>query len=317
MVYYRPLLPCHVDSTGGCYFLMSIHEQYYTRRFTRRYPGLFIILLDQSGSMAEEVDGRGCSKADFATTAINSLIYEMVQAAKFDVSTGKRRKYAYLSIFGYNDTVYPLLAPEPMDIPFLGDHQRGTVPIVRDVLDSHTGSYRQVSENRAFWIEPRTQGKTQMAEAFACARDVARGWLAEQPEQGQAPRQECFPPIIINITDAQDNGNSDPVSITHEIRREGTQQGSILIFNCHFTTHMGQSQIFPSNVHEVAHLDPPFAAQMFEMSSIIPEPLRKKASAEFGLGAEVPYGARSFVYNADTNVLIKFLHWGTIGAAIE
>lgn len=296
---------------------MSIQEQYYTRRFTRRHPGLFIILLDQSGSMAEEVEGRGCSKADFATTAINSLIYEMVQAAKFDVSTGKRRKYAYLSIFGYNDTVYPLLSPEPMDIPFLGEHHRGTVPIVRDVLDSHTGSYRQVTENRAFWIEPRTQGKTQMAEAFACARDVARQWLAEPPEQSQAPREECFPPIIVNITDAQDNGNGNLLAITHEIRREGSQQGNTLIFNCHFTTQMGQSQIFPANVSEVVHLDPPFAAQMFEMSSVIPEPLRKKASAEFGLGREVPPGARSFVYNADTNVLVKFLHWGTIGAAIE
>lgn len=294
-----------------------LQEQYYTRRFTRRYPGLFIIMLDQSGSMAEEVDGRGCSKADFATTAINSLIYEMVQSAKFDVSTGKRRKYAYLSIFGYNDTVYPLLSPEPMDIPFLGDHQRGTVPIVRDVFDSHTGAYRQVTENRAFWIEPRMQGKTQMAEAFARARDVARRWLGQTPEAGQAARYECFPPIIINITDAQNNGSGDPVAIAEEIKREGTQQGNILIFNCHFTTQMGHSVIFPSDINEVAHHDPPFASQMFEISSIIPEPLRRKASAEFGLGHDIPPGARSFVYNADTNILVKFLHWGTIGAAIE
>src|SRR5690348_14280289 len=44
------------DSVGGCYF-MSTQEQYYTRRFTRRHPGLFIILLDQSGSMSENVEG--------------------------------------------------------------------------------------------------------------------------------------------------------------------------------------------------------------------------------------------------------------------
>src|SRR5579864_3810494 len=150
---------------------MNMIEQYYTRHFTRRHPGLVIILLDQSGSMVEEVEGRKMSKADFATTAINSLIYEMVQAARFDVSTGKRRKYAYLSVFGYSDTVYPLLSPEPMDIPFLGDKTSGTVPFLRDVMDSHTGSYRQVTENRPFWIEPRAQGKTQMAQAFACARD--------------------------------------------------------------------------------------------------------------------------------------------------
>lgn len=220
---------------------MSVQEQYYTRRFTRRYPGLFVILLDQSKSMAQEVE----------------------------------------------------------------------------VLDSHTGSYRQVTENRAFWIEPRTQGKTQMAEAFGAARDVARGWLMQVPEPGQAPRHECFPPIIINITDAQDNGSGNPIGIAHEIQREGTQQGSILIFNCHFTTQMGQSYIFPASPQEVAQLDPPFASQICEMSSPMPEPLRKKATAEFGLGREVAPGARCMVYNADTNILIKFLHWGTIGTAIE
>jgi len=45
--------------------------------------------------------------------------------------------------------------------------------------------------------------------------------------------------------------------------------------------------------------------------------LRKKATAEFGLGREVAPRARCMVYNADTNILIKFLHWGTIGTAIE
>jgi hypothetical protein len=289
----------------------------YTRRFTRRYPGLFIILLDQSASMVEEVEQYHASKADFATTAINSLIYEMVQAAGFDVSTGRRRKYAYLSILGYNDTVYPLLAPEPMDIPFLGEHQRGMLPVVREVRDSVTGQLRRVTEQRAFWIEPRHQGKTQMAEAFMMAHEVARRWLRDRPEPGQAPRDECFPPIIINITDAQDNGKKDPLAVTYEIRRDGTQQGNILIFNCHFTTSMGQSQIFPADVMRIAHLDPPFASQMFEMSSIIPEPLRRNAAVELGLGREVPPGARGLVYNADPNVLVKFLHWGTIGAAIQ
>lgn len=296
---------------------LTMLDQYYTRHFSRRYPGLFIILLDQSGSMSEKVEGRDSSKAEFATTTINSLIYEMVQAAKFDVSTGKRRKYAYLSVYGYSDSVYPLLSDEPLDIPFLGDNIRGTVPIMREMLDSHTGSYRQVSENRPFWIEPHAQGKTHMAEAFSCARDVARHWLAAPPEHGQAARVECFPPVIINITDAQDNGSSNPVPLTYEIRREGTQQGNILIFNCHFTKQMGQSCIFPASAGQVAQLDPPFAEQMFEMSSVIPEPLRKKAAAEFSLGQDVEPGARSFVYNADANILVKFLHWGTIGTAIE
>lgn len=293
---------------------MSVQEQYYTRRFTRRHPGLFIIMLDQSGSMVEQIESGVGSKADFATTAINNLIYELVQMARIDVSTGRRRKYAYLSILGYNDTVYPLLAAEPIDIPFLAEHNRGTVPILRDIYDSHTDSYRQTIENRAFWIEPYAMGKTNMADAFAQSRDVARRWLAQPAEPGQAPRQECFPPIIINITDAHNNGSRDYSSIVREIQREGTQQGSMLVCNCHFSTRVGESCIFPSDVSEVAHLDPPFASQLFEASSIIPEPLRKKAIAEFG--RDFPPGARNFIYNAEPAVLVKFLHWGTVGAAV-
>ena len=293
---------------------MNMQEQYYTRRFTRRHPGLFIIMLDQSGSMLEQIESGAGSKADFATTAINNLIHELVQMARIEVSTGKRRKYAYLSILGYNDSVYPLLSPEPMDIPYLAENKRGTVPSMRDVYDSHTESYRQVVENRAFWIEPHARGKTNMAAAFTKARDIACQWLAQVPEAGQAPRQECFPPLIINITDAHANRDLDYLSITRQIQREGTQQGSMLICNCHFSTVVGESCIFPSDVNEVAHLDPPFGAQLFEASSIIPEPLRKKAIAEFG--RDIPSGARSFIYNADPTVLVKFLHWGTVGAAI-
>lgn len=293
---------------------MSGQEQYYTRRFTRRHPGLFIIMLDQSGSMAEQIESGGGSKADFATTAINNLIYELVQMARIDLSTGKRRKYAYLSILGYNDTVYPLLSPEPMDIPFLGEHNRGTVPTVRDIYDSHTESYRQTIENRAFWIEPYAMGKTNIADAFTRARDIARHWFSQPLDLGQAQRQECFPPLIINITDAHNNSDRDYLPITREIQREGTQQGSMLICNCHFSTLVGESCIFPSDVSEVAHLDPPFAAQLFEASSVIPEPLRKKAIEEFG--RDFPQGARSFIYNAEPAVLVKFLHWGTVGAAV-
>lgn len=299
--------------------MLNVAGQYYTRRFSRRYPGLFIILLDQSGSMGQIVEGQNYTKADYATTALNNLIYKMVQSARFESSTGERRKYGYLSIFGYGDSVYPLLSPsgDPIDIPFLGKRPRGTVQTVRDVLDTHTQSYQKVVENRPFWIEPLYRGRTQMAGAFTLARDVARRWLNANPEPGQAPRQECFPPIIINITDGEHNGEGDPLALAQEIRSEGTQQGGILIFNCHFTHEIVQSCIFPGSVNETFHLDSPFAQAMFEMSSIIPEPLRRKASLELLQGQQMSDTARGFVYNADTDILVKFLHWGTVGTALE
>lgn len=295
---------------------MNMLGQYYTRRFSRKYPGLFIILLDQSGSMGEYVENQQYTKADFATTALNHLIHRMVQSAKFEASTGERRKYAYLSIFGYSSTAYPLLSPSgnPVDIPFLGKNPRGTVQSVRDVLDTHTNSYQKITESHPFWIEPLHGGKTSMAEAFKCARDVVRYWLNSQPEPGQASHQECFPPIIINISDGEDNGTADTLAVANEIRSLGTQQGSILIFNCHFTREIGQSCVFPSDVRELAYLHSPFAEKLFEMSSTIPEPLRQKATRELMLNQPLANTARGFVYNADTDILVKFLNWGTQGS---
>lgn len=295
---------------------MTAPQQMYTRRFTRRYPGLFIILLDQSRSMLEEVRSQNCTKADFATTALNELISAMIDAAPYDDETGDRKKYAYLTVFGYSDDIYPLLTPNgaPIDIPFLAQHPRGVTSVIRDVLDTGTGQYRQIKEDRYFWIEPHTYNGTQMDKAFERARDIVRGWLNAAPEPGQAPRNQCFPPVIIHITDGEHNGQRDPVAISYEIRSEGTLQGPSLIFNCHFTTEMQQPSIFPSGVQEVAYLNK-FAPQLFDMSSVIPEPLRVKANEV--AGRPVPEGARGFIYNGDTGALVRFLNWGTIGTAVN
>lgn len=288
----------------------------YTREFTQRYPGLFIFLLDQSGSMGEPVEGQQYSKAEFAATAINNLIFEMVRGAPID-SKGKRQNYAYLSVLGYNDRVFPLLSPELVDIVFLSEHPVGTSSVWHDVYDAHTDSYQRVSQQQPYWIWPDARGKTQMAEALSAARTIALQWLAQPPEAGQASRQECFPPIIINITDAQDNGRGDPIAVAEEIRRAGTKQGRILIFTCHFTKRTGQSLIFPGARDLVAHLDPPYAEQMFLMSSIIPEPLRKYAQSAMALEHELAAQARGFIYNADTRVLARFLLWGMQSVTIR
>lgn len=287
----------------------------YTRGFTSRHPGLFIFLLDQSASMGEPVKGQKYSKADLATTALNNLIFEMVRGGP-PARKGQRQNYAYLAVLGYNDKVFPLLSPDLADIVALGDHPAGTASVSRNVYDTHIGAYRQVIEPQPYWIKPDARGKTQMAEALSMARDIALRWLHQTPEASQAARQECFPPVVINITDAQDNGRGDPLAVAEELRRASTQQGDTLIFTCYFTKHTGQPLIFPGTREQVAHLDPPYAEQMFLMSSVIPEALRKKAAFSFELDHELAAQARGFIYNVDPQALVRFLLWGTQNATI-
>src|SRR6185437_15013825 len=192
---------------------MSTALPLYTRRFSRRHPGLFVFLLDQSRSMSEPVIGMNCSKADFAATALNELIYAMLDQTPIDEDTGDRRKYIYISAFGYSDEIVSLLTPDgtPIDLPLLGKRALGQTTVARDIYISDTGTLQSVQEaTRPYWIKPAWVNATQMDKAFLRARDVVRGWLQSPPEPGQAPREQGFPPIIIHITDGEDNGVYDP-----------------------------------------------------------------------------------------------------------
>jgi uncharacterized protein YegL len=288
--------------------------QPYSQRLSRRYPGLFIILIDQSGSMQETIPGQNdVSKADYAASALNEVIYAMIRQGKYDPATGLPRKYAYLSIFGYGSTVNSLLTANgaPIDIAFMSNHPLRYETREKDEFDAVNNTWVRTSERVPIWIEPRAEGQTEMAHALTRARDVIRAWLNESPEPGQGIRRDGFPPIVLNITDGQHQGAGDPLAAAREIMAEQTSCGNVLLYNCHFTRDMANPTVFPNDVSQVAHLNP-FCAQLFYMSSPIPDNLRKKAE-EINSGRPVAPGARGMVYNSDASMLVRFLTWGTVG----
>lgn len=292
----------------------------YDKELSRLFPGLFVILLDQSVSMSEIEEESGQSKASLATRHVNTIIQRMIDFAGTDEYTGKRKKYSYLSVLGYNDQVYPLLAHSlnPVDIPWLDENPLGEVSITREAQLPDGTVMRRITEKMRFWIEPRAEGNTEMAAAFKEAEIVVRNWLNSPPEfisnqlGRQRPRSQCFPPVVINITDAQHNGDGNPPDAANRIRQLQTDNGHVLICNCHFTHKKSQPCIFPKNIKDVHHLaNSDLAQPMFEMSSIIPEELRRRA--ELIMRIPIEPGARCFVYNADPDILVKFLRWTTLG----
>ena len=151
-----------------------------------------------------------------------------------------------------------------------------------------------------------------MDKAFIRAQEIALRWLKSHPEPNQADRSLCFPPVIINITDAKHNGNGNHLAVSEQIRKYGTKEGNILIFNCHFTETMAQPAFFPGDIKDVEHLDEyGLARTMFLMSSTIPQSLREEAAPLLPKRQRLHSQARCFVYNADPDILIKFLRWGT------
>ncbi len=67
----------------------------YTREISRQYPGLFVILLDQSASMHEKVQGRYRveTKAEIVTRHVNTIIQELIDHAGVEeTNPGIRKK---------------------------------------------------------------------------------------------------------------------------------------------------------------------------------------------------------------------------------
>jgi hypothetical protein len=298
----------------------------YDQMLSRQYPGLFVILLDQSASMGQMVASANDTKANIATMHVNTIIQAMVDLAGADeFDYGTRKKYAYLSVLGYNDVVYPLLAKDdiPIDIPTLADNPRGVVPVERLLRNAEGAVIRKIVEEHTYWIEPRFTGNTQMVAALDRAKVIVENWLKAKPEfisddlGWQQPRSRCFPPVVINITDAQHNGRGNTVLAAEELRSMGTTNGNTLLFNCHFTHENNHNPcVFPKDISEVKRLDKyGLAANMFRMSSVIPESLRQKASKIMRI--PIQPGARCFVYNANPTILLNFLRWGTIRVVLS
>jgi hypothetical protein len=296
----------------------------YTQALSRQYPGLFVILLDQSSSMAAPIKGdpRGTTKAQKVTDYVNKIIQEMIDRAGVEEKNpGIRKKYAYLTVLGYHDTVTPLLSniETPVGIPMLAQHPRGTAPERREIRDKSGKLLKVINETRSIWIEPSAGQRTNMILAFEHARSVADGWLRQNPEfidkdlGYQMPRAQCFPPVVINVTDGYyTTGN--PRKTAEDLCRLHTNNGNVLAFTCHFSDENQPPCVFPSDVGQLRGLDPlGYAEQMFYMSSIIPEPLRERAAREMRRPVDV--GARGFIYNATFEILASFLRWGTVDAS--
>ena len=317
---------------------MNPHHAY-TQRLCRQYPGLFVVLLDQSASMSQEVETttmplmRGIpqtgkngkyTKSDIATAVINNIIYTIMNRAGIDEFSNQPKHYVYLCVLGYHESVVPLITRdenrslEPITIAELS--KRGPIGMI-PVEESVQGSIGIVSRryNKPYWINVKDVGRsTNMAAAFEFAKAVVERWLSSpaeliSPKMGkQASREESFPPVIINVTDAQVNDGKNPLGVVKAIQSSGTNDGKCLVFNCHFTTERVQPVLFPGNRSEVSHLDSNHLAElMFDMSSPIPATMI--SGARKLLLRPVSPTARGYVYNANPQALIEFLQWGTLG----
>nr|MBA2679831.1 hypothetical protein [Ktedonobacteraceae bacterium] len=223
-----------------------------------------------------------------ATTALNNLIVSVINNTPPDPQRGGLKDYCDVLVLGYGDLVTPLLANGhgmPISIRELAANPRGRRTVLVERFDRAQKKNIQVKETQSYWIDYIANSRrTEMALALQAASQAIQDWL-----RADFKRSQSFPPIIVNITDGDHNGEGDPVQAADRLRDIATNDGHALLFCCHLTSTGMQRLVFPKTIQQIdvqiANVDErTWARQLFRMSSEIPITMVRKARASFNAG---------------------------------
>jgi hypothetical protein len=281
----------------------------YAADISRKTPGCFLFLIDQSRSMKEALGGQpGLRKMDGAADAVNRILDAISQRCSQGMEV---RDYFHVGIITYttdirgNPDVRSTLPGTSPKEPFLPISQVVDAAEVEDRQVKEpdgAGGLVEVTQKFQVWLRPEAGWGTPMCNALSVAKEALRDWIADD-------HRDSYPPIVISVTDG-DATDGDPVPLAEEIMAMETDDGNVLVYNAHLSEMSASSAQYPSDESEA----PPdeYAKRMFRMSSAFPDPVVELAA---GMDLPVTQGSRGYVYNADMVALVQFLDIGTRAAS--
>lgn len=289
----------------------------YSFRMTRETPGYFIFLLDQSYSMTDTFAKTGEPLCVALADMINNWLEEMVSKATED--SGNVKNWFDISVLGYRTDGGGESITEPAFVGNLSGRKRVSLSEIAENIfemerksvkwfNDATGELDEAEIEKPVWVKPIAEGGTPLCNALHDAYYLVEEWINESDHDSQ-----CFPPIVINITDAELNsGDGDPVEYADPLTSLGTQDGSVLLFNCQITCQNYDALFCPGSAERLPNDE--FAAKIFEMSSLIPESMLRVAAEDF---PDLTPQSRGMVYNGDNTSMIKLFNFGTMVAGLR
>jgi uncharacterized protein YegL len=275
----------------------------YKKQVGTPHPGLFIILIDQSGSMNAPFEN-GKSRAEVAALAVNRCIQSILQRCKVMEQTKDR---CYLVVIGYGaPTVNPKAAGQNSYLIVGGkisevEKQIARTETIKKAAKVSDGAGGLIDGEKVIsldiWVEPYAEGNTPMDEAFLKAEEFASKWVLEHPDN--------FPPIVINITDGEPNNPSAAEIAARTLMNVATSDGKLLLFTAHISDGQGKV-VLPASESAIAS---DLGKLMFRLSSEIPTDmieLAKKAGFE-----DVKSGSRGLVINGEAAEMIQLIDFGS------
>lgn len=284
-------------------------QRAYAQTWASTHPGCVVVLLDQSGSMKNKFGGSqvgaGQTKADMVATLLNNLLHDLIKANTVGTLIKPRAEVAVLGYEGRN--ARSALSGPVASKTFASLAELAASPLRVETRRrkelSDDGSVAEVQVSFPIWVEPHHGDTTPMRAALQRACELAESWAVEH--------MDSYPPVVINVTDgASTDGN--PSDLASELVKIHTNHGEALLFNCHITDVPSTKVEFPNNAGKVPDDPEHLAKLLFSISSVIPE--RARTNIREATGADLPDGARGFIFNGDAGSVRDMFVFATIGA---
>ncbi len=282
----------------------------YSQSITRNHRAAFLIAIDLSTSMSERIvtpDGER-PKAEVACEITNSLIFELIERAR---RCDGVRDYYDISVVGYSGRgVFPLIGQDWfIRVEQLAkiEPEMTTRLVSRPTPDGGVALQRL---HQPVWIKPMAEGQTPMYELFCRLHMLVKEWC------GDPRHYKSFPPVIFHITDgeASDCDEQSLLEITRAIRSEGTEDGGVLLLNCHLSSNtLLPATIFPTTIEELG--ENRYGRLLYACSSELPPIFDEAIRSVRGCNCPGPF--RGMSYNSTIHELISLLNIGSISLPIH
>lgn len=271
----------------------------YSAEISRQNPSCLLFLIDQSGSMSDNISGQPKPKAQAVADVINNLLSNLVIKCSKDEGI---RNYYHLGVIGYGTSVGVALSGvlSGKELVPIRDVANNPARIEERAkkTDDGAGGLVEIKVKFPIWFDPIASGGTPMTQAFVKANQIIDNWLAQHPD--------CFPPTIIHITDGEAT-DGDPKEEMKKIVGKASSDGNVLLFNLHVSSNPNARTIeFPNNNES---LPDQYSQMLFETASPLTEFMISIAKNEYSLN--VSGNSKGFVLNGDLALIITALEIGT------
>ena len=280
----------------------------YSARISRNSPAAFVILIDQSGSMAERTvfNNESMSKAEAVTLAVNMLITELLNRSKKEDGY---RDYFDIAVLGYHgDQVVSLLKDGRKIFMHSSEFVGSELSRVKIQKERRLPDGRTVVSviEQPEWIRPCAQDKTPMYAAFCRCFEIVKAWCADRTHQ------MCYPPTIFNITDGESSDGDDVklAEMASDIKKLATKDGQALLVNIHISSDVtAKPVLFPASEEELPAQR--YARLLYRLSSTMPSVYNESIVMLRNLG-EHEGRFKGISYNAGMTDLIGMMNIGSV-----